>query len=82
MYKHSHASNLEKFKPDIPHGFGEIIFKTLEILERMYGSLNITFYNLNNFQFVMADISFNIAWKEMEIVQIAPVTINSFNFGI
>ena len=30
----------------------------------------------------MADISFNIAWKEMEIVQIAPVTINSFNFWI
>ena len=30
----------------------------------------------------MDDISLNIAWKEMEIVQIAPVTINSFNFGI
>ena len=30
----------------------------------------------------MDDISLNIAWKEMEIVQIAQVTINSFNFGI
>ena len=46
LKEHNNFSYLLKFEPDIPNGFKEILFKKLEILQRMYGSL--TFLPLSN----------------------------------
>ena len=51
-----------------PNGFGEILFKIMQILRRMYRLL--TFCHPDISHFWMADISFNIACKELKIAQI------------
>ena len=40
LKEHINFRYLWKFDLDISNGFGEILFKKLEILQRMYGSLN------------------------------------------
>ena len=48
------------------------IFCLFEILQRMYGSLTC---HPAISQFLMADISFSIAWKELKIAQIAQANV-------
>ena len=54
----------DKKEPDIPNSFGEIIFESLETLQRIYGLIKAL--PLSNF----VVISFVLACKERKIAQI------------
>ena len=55
---------MTKKEPDIPNSFGEIIFESLETLQRIYGLIKAL--PLSNF----VVISFVLACKERKIAQI------------
>ena len=45
MKGHNSVSYLWKFESNTPNGFGEILFYKLEILQRVYGSLNFLLHS-------------------------------------
>ena len=72
-------SYLWKFEPDIRNGLGEI---SNSFLKSQNFTKNVWLINVFATQFSMADISFNIAPKELKNAQIAQVNHYSFNVWI
>ena len=68
--RYNRFSYLWRFEPNTPNGFGEILFYKLEIFTENVCLINFFCHSAIS-QILMAEISFNIACKELKIKQIA-----------
>ena len=71
MKGHNSVSYLWKFESNTPNGFGEILFYKLEILQRVYGSLNFLLHS--NFAVFDGWYFLQCCLQRAEIAQFAQV---------